>query len=218
MNAYNELKLRVYEDTSLDWDEKKSLIEMMESCDDEDLQDVCESVEVVLEGATIEMNKILKNFKKTVKPLMNEAKKSYKAKDYDTAIKKLNEAKDLTKKAEEEVKSLDAGKIGAVICGQLYANFVEGLKVVLLSLVTFGVGGVIVTITGAIKQINGIIAEFKENDSVDLSMLNHRYTMIRGTFVETNKSIDKMIAAIEKEQKAASKEDKESEEKKYERD
>ena len=43
MSAYKELKLMVYE-SALSKDEIDEVIDLMESCDDEDLQEVCESV------------------------------------------------------------------------------------------------------------------------------------------------------------------------------
>ena len=48
MNAFEELKFKVYE-SDLDWDEKSELIDAMESCDDDNLEEVCESVECLLE-------------------------------------------------------------------------------------------------------------------------------------------------------------------------
>ena len=48
MNDYNKLKLAVYE-SSLDWDEKNEVINIMESCDENEFQDICESVELFLE-------------------------------------------------------------------------------------------------------------------------------------------------------------------------
>lgn len=49
MNAFEQLKLDVYEST-LDDEDKMRYLNLMESCEDEDLQDVCESVEMILEG------------------------------------------------------------------------------------------------------------------------------------------------------------------------
>ena len=49
MNNFDKLKLRVYEST-LDDESKVNYVNLMESCDEENLQDVCESVEMILEG------------------------------------------------------------------------------------------------------------------------------------------------------------------------
>ena len=49
MNAFEQLKLDVYEST-LDDDDKMRYLNLMESCDEEDVQDICESVEMILDG------------------------------------------------------------------------------------------------------------------------------------------------------------------------
>ena len=60
MNDYNELKLAVYE-SALDWDEKNEVIDIMESCDEDDFRDICESVELFLEKVDAAKKNALKN-------------------------------------------------------------------------------------------------------------------------------------------------------------
>ena len=60
MNDYNELKLAVYE-SSLDWDEKNEVIDIMESCDEDEFQDICESVELFLEKVDAAKKNALKD-------------------------------------------------------------------------------------------------------------------------------------------------------------
>lgn len=60
MNDYNELKLAVYE-SALDWDEKNEVINIMESCDENEFQDICESVEVFLEKVDAAKKNALKD-------------------------------------------------------------------------------------------------------------------------------------------------------------
>ena len=204
MNAFDELKLKVY-DSELDWNEKENIVNLMESCDDDDLQEICESVEAMLitEGATNDMNDLFKEFKKEVPKLVKIAKKDYKSKKYSDAIEKLERAKSLTEKADIKLKSVDAGTVGAIVCGRIYQGFATSIKAILLGLCTFGVGFVVVNISDTIKQITGIIDELKDEKNLSPSMLNSRYTKINGTIKSTLRHIDKMIDAIKTESKNA---------------
>ena len=61
MNAFDELKLKVYE-SGLDWDEKETIIDLMESCDEDEVQEVCESVEAFVTEANT-YNKLANKYK-----------------------------------------------------------------------------------------------------------------------------------------------------------
>ena len=202
MNAFDELKLKIY-DSNLDWTEKENIVNLMESCEEEDLQDVCESVEEMLitEGATNDMNAIFKEFKTEVPKIIRDAKKDYKAKKYSDAINKLERAKSLTEKANTKLKALDVDSIGAIICGNLYQAFVTGLKGLLVGLCTFGLGSAIVGIADTIKIVSGIIEEFKDNENLTPAMLNTRYSTINSSIKSTMRHIDKLIDMIKAESK-----------------
>lgn len=64
MNAFDELKLFVYE-SSLSSEMIEEMIDLMESCDEEDVQEVCESVEALVTEANA-YNKLANKYKDEV--------------------------------------------------------------------------------------------------------------------------------------------------------
>lgn len=129
-------------------------------------------------------------------------KKDYKKKRYDDAIEKLERAKSLTEKTNTKLRAIDAGSVGAVICGFLYQKFAETLKSILIGLCTFGIGAIAVHVLEFIKKVSGIIEEIKANKNVSIAILNTRYDKINGSVKMVSNSIDRLINVIKLEKEA----------------
>ena len=99
MNAFDELKLFVYE-SSLSSEMIEEMIDLMESCDEEDLQEVCESVEALVTEANAYnklMNKYKYDYEKNKKraELYTDLSNPYGSMDYAKKVKNtINDAKD----------------------------------------------------------------------------------------------------------------------------
>ena len=218
MNAFDELKLKVYE-SGLNWDEKENIVNLMESCEEEDLQEVCESVEeFITEGTTTDMNKIFDEFKQEVPKIIRESKVDYKNKKYSDAINKLERAKSITEKTNAKLKTLDADKLGAIVCGNIYQNFATGVKGILIALSLFiigvgpninssiDIGAGVASINNAIEVVSGIINELKDKKKLTPAMLNSRYMAITNSVKSTMNHIDKTIELIKIDMKYAKEE------------
>lgn len=124
MNAFEQLKLDVYEST-LDDDDKMRYLNLMESCDEEDVQEVCESVEMILEGekyvteASLSPVRSMKEDLRKIKDLKpddysedNEVI-NYIDKNYDKLVK----CAEILEKEPEKLKSNDMKMFVGLILG-----------------------------------------------------------------------------------------------------
>ena len=82
MNAFDELKLKVYEST-LSSEMIEEMIDLMESCDEEDVQEVCESVEAFVTEANA-YNKLANKYKDEYNKNMMKAKTYHDASMVET--------------------------------------------------------------------------------------------------------------------------------------
>ena len=126
MNAFEQLKLDVYEST-LDDEDKMRYLNLMESCEEEDLQDVCESVEMILEGEQYVTEASLSPARQVKKDL--EKIKNSKPDDYtgdneiinyvDKNYDKLISSAELLEKEPEKLRSNDIKTCVGTILGFL---------------------------------------------------------------------------------------------------
>lgn len=145
MNDYNELKLAVYEST-LDSDEKEAMIEMMESCDDDDLQDICEAVDTTIRG----VNKHTADFD-NVDDFIDDLRETLE-KDFYTINEQIKKFKKHASNAKE------AGKVaaaGAVSTGA----FLAAMKAV----------------KSELKKFEGIADKLEGNDKKKLESVISKY-------------------------------------------
>ena len=82
MNAFDELKLFVYE-SCLSSEMIEEMIDLMESCDEEDVQEVCESVEALVTEANA-YNKLANKYKDEYNKNMRKAKTYHDASMIET--------------------------------------------------------------------------------------------------------------------------------------
>lgn len=138
INAYEKLMLDVYE-SSYDIEEKERLISMMESCDDDDLQQVCESVEMMIYGDQLVTESVIspaKKIKEELKKLKDERPDEYSSdedskKFIDKYYDKIMEAAEILEKEPEKLRS----------------NEVKNVIGLLISIVAFYSGAAIASVS-----------------------------------------------------------------------
>ena len=105
MSAYKELKLMVYE-SALSKDEIDEVIDLMESCDDEDLQEVCESVEAFVTEANA-YNKLANKYRNDMNKQWERSEVFKKLGHMDLSDKNADKALAINAKARKDGIDLD---------------------------------------------------------------------------------------------------------------
>lgn len=171
----------------------------------------CESEAYVTEGTNSDISKTYKEIVKKYKECMGDIKKDFKNKEYDSAIKKCDDLKKYIGDMKDIIDS-KYDDAGSVAFGLIIQGFSTSIKAMLLGIPTFGIGKAIVIVKDTIDIVNGIISEYKKNDSLSLEMFNIRRTKLVGCIKSLEKAVDHLKTDIE----TVAKEEKAKEEKKEE--
>lgn len=177
INAYEKLMLDVYE-SSYDIEEKERLISMMESCDDDDLQQVCESVEMMLYGDQLVTESTIspaRKIKEELKKLKDERPDEYSSdeeskKFIDKYYDKIMEAADILEKEPEKLRSNEVkNAIGLLISivGFYGAAIVSGGELAAAAGVIFIGSAIMICVTTFIVPILQYIRQSDDVKTLD---------------------------------------------------
>ena len=146
--------------------------------------------ELMTEGANLEMHKILKDFKKWKKENNpSDIKALYNAGKYEECRKKIADAKKVCDNYKKLISQMKSGVVPAVI-GTVYAMIIEGLKLWIVSIPTFGVGGAVMAVNDAAKTSHEIFKLKQDSKDFDWSNENGYKATILKTISDVQQKLD----------------------------
>ena len=161
---------------------------------------------VATEGANLDARKKFKETKKTYKEQMAKAKGYIKAKEYDKAIKVLEQSKKTVHKSYDEMIE-DGSTIGSVLFSFITGSFpffLRDLIACVLSPLAFGIPSIVNNITKLIERVNVVIKDWDKKDvkQVEMEDVNLYKNALKVRLDEYDKLLDKTIESVRAAKKA----------------
>lgn len=161
---------------------------------------------VATEGANLDARKKFKETKKTYKEQMAKAKGYIKAKEYDKAIKVLEQSKKTVHKSYDEMIE-DGSTIGSVLFSFITGSFpffLRDLIACVLSPLAFGIPSIVNNIKKLIERVNVVIKDWDKKDvkQVEMEDVNLYKNALKVRLNEYDKLLDKTIESVRAAKKA----------------
>lgn len=161
---------------------------------------------VATEGANLDARKKFKETKKTYKEQMAKAKGYIKAKEYDKAIKVLEQSKKTVHKSYDEMIE-DGSTIGSVLFSFITGSFpffLRDLIACVLSPLAFGIPSIVNNIKKLIERVNVVIKDWDKKDAkqVEMEDVNLYKNALKVRLNEYDKLLDKTIESVRAAKKA----------------
>lgn len=129
-----------------------------------------DNLELMEEGANMEMRRVFKAHIKSIKTNIKEMKKYMKANDHVSAAKSIAAAREELDIVNKKIDSLDASSVGSVVLGWLASDLPVMGRTLVACLVPFV--GFFVGLTTLVKRINVIIDDSKKRGYTDTQDFN----------------------------------------------
>lgn len=149
------------------------------------------------EGTNLDQRKAGKKVASEAKDAMREAKKLMNAGKASEANEKVDVAISILKEFKEEIQDYD-DSAGDIVAGSFWRYFITTLKTFCVSLLTFGIGGIVVVIKECIDILDGLLAMYKANDKLSLKMLNANKMKVLGITSRLIKQCERLKTEITK--------------------
>ena len=156
---------------------------------------------LVTEGATLEVNKVFKDFKKTYKSSIKYIKDAKRDGDYKKALKGCDMLRTVLKDVERDIDKVKDDSL-SVVGGFLFESACSALKAFLIGIPTFGVGSFVSELKDLVDIIIGVAKQWKDEKEPTIEMFNLRRDKIKGLIKECELKIDKLENIIKDEENA----------------
>jgi len=140
------------------------------------------------EGATLDMNKKLRELQEEYKDAVKDIKKSYKDKDANGVKTKCDKLIDLIDKYEAEIDDIK-DTFGSAVCGALFQSFMSHIKAFLIGIPTFSIGTPLSYIKDIVDMVVGVMEQWKKDEEITPDILNARRAKIKGLIKEMKRCI-----------------------------